>query len=196
MSGKVVLSRVVGQSEREGRRVGHGWPLVWGATSEEVAATYPCDGVFTAPKFEAHRAISVAAPRAHVFRWLCQLKTAPYSYDVLNNLGRTSPRTLTPGLERLRLGQQFIRVFALISFVVDEHITIRVGRLGRWMFGELAISYVVHDEGLGNSRLVAKLTLPRKRRLGLLRQWALAWLDLFMMRRQLLNLRDLAERGR
>jgi hypothetical protein len=170
-----------------------GWPLVWGATDEEVAATYPCDGAFVAPKFEAHRAISVAAPRAHVFRWLCQLKTAPYSYDVLNNLGRTSPRTLTPGLERLAIGQHFIKVFALVSFVVDEHVTIRVGRLGRWMFGELAISYVIRDVGAGDTRLVAKLSLPRARRLGLLRQWALAWLDLFMMRRQLLNLRDLAE---
>jgi hypothetical protein len=169
---------------------------VWGATSDEVAATYPCDGVFADPKFEAYRAIGIAAPPAHVFRWLCQLKTAPYSYDVLNNLGRTSPRTLTPGLERLQLGQRFIRVFALISFVVDEHVTIRVGRLGRWMFGELAISYVVRDAGPAGSRLLVKLTLPRKRRLGLLRQWALAWLDLFMMRRQLLNLRDLAERNR
>lgn len=193
MSGEVVLSTVAAQPGEEGRGVGNGWPLVWGATSDEVTATYPCDGVFTAPKFEAHRAISVAAPRAHVFRWLCQLKTAPYSYDVLNNLGRTSPRTLTPGLERLKLGQHFIRVFALISFVVDEHVTIRVGWLGRLMFGELAISYVVRDEGSRGSRLAVKLSLPRARRLGLLRQWALAWLDLFMMRRQLLNLRDLAE---
>ncbi|KJK43548.1 hypothetical protein UK23_32815 [Lentzea aerocolonigenes] len=176
--------------------MGDGWPLVWGATSDEVTAGYPCDEVFAAPKFEAHRAISVAAPRAHVFRWLCQLKAAPYSYDLLNNLGRPSPRTLTPGLEQLKLGQRFITVFALISYVVDEHVTIRVGWLGRLMFGELAISYVVHDEGPGGSRLAVKLTLPRKRHLGLLRQWVLAWLDLFMMRRQLLNLRDLAERSR
>ncbi len=193
MSGEVVLSTVAAQPGQEGRRVVNGWPLVWGATNDEVTATYPCDGVFAAPKFEAHRAISIAAPRARVFRWLCQLKAAPYSYDVLNNLGRTSPRTPTPGLERLKLGQRFIRVFALISFVVDEHVTIQVGWLGRLMFGELAISYVIHDEGPGDSRLVVKLTLPRARHLGLLRQWALAWLDLFMMRRQLLNLRDLAE---
>lgn len=170
-----------------------GWPLVWGATDAEVAATYPCDGVFAHPTFEAYRAISVAAPRSHVFRWLCQMKVAPYSYDLLNNLGRPSPRSLTPGLERLEIGQRFIRVFTLVSFVVDEHVTIRVSRLGRWMFGELVISYVTRDEGSGDTRLIVKLSLPRARRLGLMRQWMLAWLDLFMMSRQLINLRDLAE---
>lgn len=170
-----------------------GWPLVWGTTDVEIGATYPCDGVFADPKFEAHRAVSVAAPRSDVFRWLCQLRVAPYSYDLLNNLGRTSPRALTPGLEQLKIGQRFIRVFTLVSFVVDEHVTIRVSRLGRWMFGELVISYVTRDEDSGGTRLMVKLSLPRARSLGLARQWMLAWLDLFMMRRQLLNLRDLAE---
>ena len=100
---------------------------------------------------------------------------------------------LTPGLERLELGQRFITVFALLSFAVDDHITIKVNRVGRLLFGDLVISYVVCDEGSGGTRLVVKLALPRSRRLGLLRQWFLGWLDLFMMRRQLLNLRRLAE---
>ncbi|MFH5232865.1 hypothetical protein [Antrihabitans spumae] len=80
-----------------------------------------------------------------------------------------------------------------MSFVVNEHLTIRVSRLGRWMFGELVISYVTRDDGCGNTRLVVKLSLPRADRIGWIRQWMLAWLDLFMMRKQLLNLRDLAE---
>lgn len=170
-----------------------GWPLVWGATDTEVGASYPCDDIFTSPKFEAHRAIRIAAPHPDVFRWLCQLRVAPYSYDLLDNLGRPSPRALTPGLEQLKIGQRFITVFTLVSFVPNHQLTIRVGRLGRWMFGELAISYITRDDGSGNTRLIAKLTLPRARGLGSLRQWTLAWLDLFMMRRQLMNLRDLAE---
>lgn len=170
-----------------------GWPLAWGTTDAEIGATYPCDDIFPSPTFDAHRAIRVAAPRADVFRWLCQLRVAPYSYDWLDNWGRTSPRTLTPGLERLEIGQRFITVFTLVSFVSDEHITIRVSRLGRWMFGELAISYVTRDDGSGGTRLIAKLTLPRATGIGLLRQWMLAWLDLFMMSRQLIILRDLAE---
>lgn len=170
-----------------------GLPRVWGATDAEASASYPCDSIYTEPRFEACRAISIAVPRTDVFRWLCQLKVAPYSYDWLDNWGRRSPRALTPGLEQLKIGQRFITVFTLVSFVPNDHVTIRVGRLGRWMFGELAISYITRDEGSGNTRLIAKLDLPLARGLGLLRQWILAWLDLFMMRRQLLNLRDLAE---
>lgn len=173
-----------------------GRPLNWGATEAEVAGSYPSDGLLAPPIIELHRAISVSGSRSHLFRWLCQLKAAPYSYDLLNNLGRRSPRTLTPGLERLEVGQRFITVFALLSFAVDDHITIKVNRMGRLLFGELMISYVVRDDIFGGTRLVVKLTLPRARRLGLLRQWFLGWLDLFMMRRQLLNLRRLAEGNR
>ncbi|MHA3024334.1 hypothetical protein ACXPWS_29175 [Mycobacterium sp. BMJ-28] len=171
------------------------WPLVWGATESELTASYPSDGTFPHPVMEAYRAVDVKAPSAVVFRWLCQLKVAPYSYDLLNNLGRTSPRTLTPGADALAIGQRFITAFKLVSFVVNEHVTIRVNWLGRCMFGELIISYVVREDTNGRTRLIAKLTLPRARGFGWPRQWFLAWLDLLMMRRQLLNLRDLAEAG-
>jgi hypothetical protein len=73
-----------------------GLPLVWGATPAEVTRDYPADALIDGPAVAMTRAVSVAASRATTWRWLCQLAVAPYSYDLVDNLGRRSPRELTP----------------------------------------------------------------------------------------------------
>src|ERR1700752_4040081 len=86
----------------------------WGSTAIERSAPYPCAEVLPAPPKSRHRGIAVDAPPATVFRWLCQLRVAPYSYDILDNLGRRSPRSLTPGLEQLATGQKFMMIYELV----------------------------------------------------------------------------------
>jgi hypothetical protein len=61
-------------------------------------------------------------------------------------------------------------------------------------FGDVAISYVVVPDGPGRSRLVVKLVIdPAGGVLGTLLRPSLPAGDLVMMRRQLLNLKALAE---
>jgi hypothetical protein len=123
---------------------------------------------------------------------LCQLKVAPYSYDLLDNGGRPSPQHLVPGVERLVVGER-VMIFELASFEVDEHVTISVRR--HRVFGDVAISYVVvPGSGPRTSRLVVKLvTVPARGPAGAVLRHLLPAGDLVMMRRQLLNLKTLAE---
>jgi hypothetical protein len=167
-------------AEAPPRRTAVTWGLTWGVRSSERTASLPCDALRSNVSVQADRAISIAAPPSIVFSWLCQLRVAPYSYDILDNLGRRSPRERNPELVRLEVGQRFMTVFALRSFVDGEQITLRCKGV--------AVTYRVQPEGAG-SRLHARAWFGG--------HWpvahVLAWGDLVMMRKQLLTLKSLAE---
>ncbi|MEQ3553633.1 hypothetical protein WIS52_24440 [Pseudonocardia nematodicida] len=171
-------------------------PTLWGVTPDETTRRYPCDELLPDPRATWFRGIDVAAPAPVVHRWLCQLRVAPYSYDLLDNLGRRSPRTLTPGVDELAPGQTVMTLFELVSFARAGHLTIRLrGGPGRRVLGDFVLTYDVRETAPGRSRLVVKVLLgggggPVAR----LRRKTLAWGDLLMMRKQLRTLRDLAER--
>lgn len=172
------------------------WPEVvytWGSTAAERAEPFACDEVLPDAPEHLHRAVDVAAPRATVFRWLCQLRAAPYSYDLIDNFGRRSPPRLTPGLEHLEVGQPVMSIFRLVAFEPQRSLTI----LSRGsVFGPVACTYRVEDAGPQASRLVVKLRFAyppgAARALGM--RALLPAGDAVMMRRQLLNLKQLAER--
>ena len=168
----------------------------WGTTAAERALAYPCDRYVEAPRDELFRGVSVNAPAAAVFRWLCQLRAAPYSYDWIDNFGRRSPRQLTAGLGALARGQRVMTIFELVEFEQDRSITVRIAERGRAhrLFGPAALTYMAAERPEGGTRLLAKISMRRSRGLiaGPVRV-VLAWGDLVMMRRQLLNLKRLAE---
>ncbi len=159
----------------------------WGASADERALPMACEGLLADAPVRLHRAVSVHAPASLVFRWLCQLRLAPYSYDLIDNLGRRSPRELVRGIEQLEVGQRFMSIFSLTSFAHDEHITLRSRRT--------AVTYAVISSD-GPTRLLARVLFdPPGGRLGAaLTGRALALGDLVMMRKQLLTLKLLAER--
>ena len=63
----------------------------WGVTEIERGEPFPCDGLCPSAEAALFRGVTVNAPAAKTFRWLCQLRAAPYSYDWLDNLGRAHP---------------------------------------------------------------------------------------------------------
>jgi hypothetical protein len=155
--------------------------LTWGTRPAERTVPLPCDALCPRAGVHADRAISIAAPPSMVFSWLCQLRVAPYSYDLLDNLGRQSPRSRNPELVRLEVGQRFMTMFTLQSFVDGEEITLRSTGI--------AVTYAVQPEGAG-SRLHVRVWFGGPR----LPARVLALGDLVMMRKQLLTLKSLAER--
>ena len=164
----------------------------WGSTAAERSLPLPCDGVLPDANERYHRAVDVAGAPGVVFRWLCQLRVAPYSYDWIDNGGRRSPLRLTPGLEELAVGQSFMRIFDLAHFETGRSVTLSLRRPG--VFPPIAITYAALPAGSDRCRLLARLAV--RYGAGVYQRAARALLpagDFIMMRRQLLNLARLAE---
>jgi hypothetical protein len=153
--------------------------LVWGATEAECEQHLPCDDLKPGG-VQADRAISIDASPRLVYAWLCQLRVAPYSYDLLDRWGRRSPRHRDPQLTELEVGQRFMGQFDLVSFVLGRHITL--------VTGGICVTYAVRPEGSG-TRLSVRMHCGVPRIVGRV----LALGDLLMTRKQLLTLKELAE---
>lgn len=165
----------------------------WNVTDDEVRAEHPADRHVTSGGDHLVRAIDVDAAPQTVYRWLCQIRVAPYSYDLIDNLGRRSPRTLTPGADDLVLGQRF-QIGPLVEFDPGRLIVFVADGRARQVFGEVAMSYEVVPGLRARSRILACVALGPRRRTGLgIDGTLLAGGDLVMIRKQLMTLRDLAE---
>ncbi|MGW2664600.1 hypothetical protein ACWCW7_26890 [Nocardia tengchongensis] len=154
----------------------------WGVTDAETSMRLPCDSEDSGPVVVCDRAVSVAAPAATVFAWLCQLRVAPYSYDLLDNFGRRSPRERDERLTELAVGQRFMSLFELTGFTPGVQVTL--------LAKGVAVTYAVHPDGESGSRLHARVRFRGP-------AWLLAvpvFGDFLMMRKQLLTLKEFAER--
>ena len=117
---------------------------------------------------------------------MAQIRLAPHSYDWIDNLGRRSPRELAD-LPEPRVGERFTtgggrELGRIVSIDPGKQLTGTI--MGAYM------SYVLVPEDHGTTRLLLKIVMQATR-------WtapALCVGDLIMARRQLLNLKQLAER--
>jgi hypothetical protein len=158
----------------------------WGVSDSEVRRAYPCDDFVAAPLLQAWRGIRIEAPAGAVWPWVAQIRLAPYSYDWIDNRGRRSPRQLA-GLPEPRAGDRFT---AVGGRPVGRIVSVDPGRQLTGTIVGAFMSYVLVPQGDGATRLLLKVTARSRR-------WAAPALsagDLIMARRQLLNLKQLAER--
>jgi hypothetical protein len=156
----------------------------WGVSDSEMLRCYPCDDFVVSPALQAWRGVRVEAPAEAVWPWVTQVRLAPYSYDRIDNLGRRSPRDLA-GLPEPQVGERFTtaggrQLGRIVSVDPGKQLTGTI--MGAFM------SYVLvpqeHD-----TRLLLKVVMQTTR-------WAALGLsvgDLIMARRQLPNLKQLAE---
>jgi hypothetical protein len=176
----------------------------WGTEPRERSLAFPCDGLISQPDAVLYRGVTIKASREIVFRWLCQMRAAPYSYDWIDNFGRQSPQELTPGLDNLAIGQDVMRIFNLVGFEQDCHLTLRLKTKSgaSRTFGDIAVSYlivnivepIIEQGSISRCRLLVKLIGKYPRGLqGAMMRALLPWGDLIMMRRQLLTFKRLAE---
>jgi hypothetical protein len=155
-------------------------------TDSETSRSYPCDDFVASPALQAWRGVQVAAPPEAVWPWVAQVRAAPYSYDWIDNRGRRSPRELL-GLPEPRAGDRFTtaggrELGRIVSVDPGRQLTGTI--MGAYM------SYVLVPADHGGTRLLLKVVSQVSR-------WtapALSVGDLIMARRQLLNLKQLAER--
>jgi hypothetical protein len=162
----------------------------------EESIKFPCDkvgGTFDGTYF---RGITVKAEPSVIFQWLTQMRVAPYSYDWINNLGRTSPRRLLNDQPELTVGQTMMHIFDVVQFRSPLELTLRVKprSFGKWLFGDILLSYLVVPNYDHSSRLLVKIYRRFNRDpLGFFMRYFLPWANLIMHRRQLQLFKDLCE---
>jgi len=161
---------------------------MWGTTEAETREPFPCDSYVQDPSLVVWRSVSIEAPVHDVWPWLVQLRLAPYSYDWLDNRGRRSPRVRHelpdphPGEPFMATGGRPVGVVLEVEH--HAHLTGRI--LG------VTMTYRLRPVDTSTTRLTMKATGTLARGLNTVVSLG----DLLMARRQLLNLKHLAERHR
>jgi hypothetical protein len=158
----------------------------WGVSDSEIARSYPCDEFLTSPTLQAWRGVGVEAPTEAVWPWVAQIRLAPYSYDWIDNRGRRSPRELK-GLPEPEVGEPFTtaggrQLGRIVAVDPGKQLTATI--MGAFM------CYLLVPQEHDTTRLLLKVTTRTSRWTAL----GLSVGDLIMARRQLLNLKQLAER--
>ncbi|MBL7961246.1 hypothetical protein JNL27_13515 [bacterium] len=170
----------------------------WGMLLEEESLPFSCDAVAGTFDGVYFRGITIHAEPVVIFQWLTQMRVAPYSYDWINNLGRTSPRSILNDQPDLQIGQTMMHIFDVVQFNIPYDLTLRVKSrsFGQFLFGDILLSYRIISINNNSSRLLVKIKRKFNRGpLGFFMRYFLPWANLIMHRKQLMLFKELSEKN-
>ena len=170
----------------------------WGASADEVATALPGDGWLAGgppARVRMTRAVWIEAPAEEVWPWIAQMGRGAgwYSWDRLDNGGRPSARHIVGWVPEPRLGDA-----AVIGYL--RHL--EPGRELAWWIGGTrflgsrfrgVMLYRVTGEGR-RSRLLVRIQSDVGGPIARLACWLFRSIDGFMARRQLVGIKERAER--
>lgn len=169
----------------------------WGATACEIDRELPGDELIERPGFSATRSISLGAEPDEVFDWLAQMGTGRagwYSYDLIDNFGRRSARSITPSWLVSAVGDEISAgptAFTVTHIHRPEYLTLAVTGVGLpGLRVDFSLAYALSSPADGGTRLVSRARAAVSGPLGRPASWALGVGDGIMVRRQLLGLRQ------
>ena len=174
------------------------WGQHWGATPEEFDMRLIGDQWLEGGPgvgVRMTRAVWVEAPPEQVWPWLVQMGRGAgwYSYDRLDNGGRSSARHLISWVPELQLGDA-----AAIGYLrhIERGRALAWWLKGGWFFGAYlrgAMYYRVTGDG-ARSRLLVRMQSDARGVLAKQACWLYRIIDSIMVRRQLLGIKERAER--
>jgi len=169
-------------------------------TESELNYAYSVDRYIEENSIVLYRAISINADKNAVFRWLTQLRFAPYSYDWIDNFGKESPPYIITSAPALKTADSVMTIFRVTEFTSNSFLTFTLtkdspcclGTLQKMFLKSFYVTYQVFGEE--ETRLVVKIVVNTYH--NFIHKFLARIADIvdyIMMRRQLLNLKCLAE---
>jgi len=183
-------------------RVLRPWQLRWGATDDEVRRTMPGDEIVARPTFNATRAVTVHAPAFMIWPWIVQIgfgKAGWYSYDLLDNFGRTSARHIIPELQHLQAGD-LVPMYQGIGAPEGVGMKVKAIEPERWILWwddktqDTTWIWALYPIDMQQTRLVTRVRMRyRWTKATILFSLLVEFADLVMMRKCLLGIKQRAE---
>ena len=169
----------------------------WGATHEEIRGPVVGDDLVPDARLVATRSITLSSRPDAVFPWLRQMgfkRAGWYSYDLLDNLGRRSARSIEPRWQDVNTGDRVpagpLDFEAAIVDPPRAFVLCLGSSAGASRRVQFSLAYELRPD-TDNTRLVtrvrARVNLPLGR---LVERFVLGPGDGIMLRKQLLSLAD------